>query len=248
MNDIASSGEIPGTVHMAARITAFDWQNISAELDNFGYAKLNSLLSSNECQAIVELYRGDDNFRKTINMSRHNFGRGEYKYFSYPLPDMVHQLRTEFYPYLATIAKLWNEQMGLKALFPQVHTEYLLQCHGAGQNRPTPLMLSYGDGDYNCLHQDLYGELVFPLQVAIQLSIPNEDFTGGEFIVTEQRPRMQSRAEVVPLAQGDCVIFPVRQRPVKGKRGYYRVNIRHGVSRISSGHRYTLGIIFHDAQ
>jgi len=180
-------------------------------------------------------------------MSRHGFGRGEYKYFAYPLPESVAILRSELYPPLAEIANRWNESMNVAAPYPSDHAGYLARCHKAGQNRPTPLLLQYGPGDYNCLHQDLYGDLVFPLQVTLLLSRPGEDFTGGEFVLTEQRPRMQSRAEVVPLVQGEAVIFPVHHRPVRGTRGTYRINMRHGVSRLRSGHRHTLGIIFHDA-
>ena len=194
------------------------------------------------------LYAADAPFRSRVVMARHGFGRGEYKYFAYPLPPAIAALRSALYPPLAPIANRWNEQMGIEVRFPSDHTEFLARCHKAGQLKPTPLLLQYGPGDYNCLHQDLYGEHVFPLQVAILLSEPGADFTGGEFVLTEQRPRMQSRAEVVPLRQGDGVLFPVHHRPVQGTRGVYRVTMRHGVSRLRSGRRHTLGIIFHDAK
>ena len=223
------------------------WPHIGAELDTHGCAILPALLSPAECAGLSDLYTSPAAFRSRIVMARHGFGSGEYQYFHYPLPETVAQLRTDLYPSLAGIANRWNEALGDEARFPSEHAEYLEQCHAAGQTKPTPLLLQYGAGDYNCLHQDVYGELVFPLQVACLLSAPGVDFTGGEFVLTEQRPRRQSRAEVVPLAQGDAVVFPVHHRPVTGGRGVYRVNMRHGVSRIRSGHRYTLGIIFHDA-
>jgi uncharacterized protein len=224
-----------------------DWARISTELDAQGSAVLESLISPEECGALAALYPNEERFRSRVVMARHGFGRGEYKYFSYPLPDPIGRLRTALYPPLAEIANRWNKAMGVGVRFPDAHAKFLKRCHAAGQRRPTPLLLQYGAGDYNCLHQDLYGEHVFPLQLTILLSRPGRDFTGGEFVMTEQRPRMQSRAQVVPLAQGDAVIFAVHHRPVQGTRGVYRVNLRHGVSRVRSGHRHTAGIIFHDA-
>jgi hypothetical protein len=224
-----------------------DWERISADLDQYGCAVVNGVISAKECHALASAYAGEEPFRSRVVMARHGFGRGEYKYFRYPLPDVVAGLRAEFYPRLAPIANCWNETMGIEQRFPPEHAKFLERCHRAGQTKPTPLLLQYGAGDYNCLHQDVYGDLVFPLQVAFLLSVPGEDFTGGEFVITEQRPRMQSRVEVVPLAQGDGVIFAVRHRPIHGARGPYRVNLRHGVSRLRSGTRHTLGIIFHDA-
>jgi hypothetical protein len=206
------------------------------------------LLTTQECEALAESYPQDKPFRSRVIMARHGFGRGEYKYFAYPLPDLIQALRTALYPHLAQIANRWNEAMGIAVRFPADHEEFLSRCHKAGQPKPTPLLLQYGPGDYNCLHQDLYGEHVFPLQATVLLSQPGEDFSGGEFVLTEQRPRMQSRAEVVPLHQGEAVIFPVHHRPVRGTRGIYRVNMRHGVSRIREGSRHTLGVIFHDAK
>ena len=231
-----------------ARLAALDWEQIAATLDAHGCAVLGRLLSAAECAVLVRTYGDDTRFRSRVVMANHGFGRGEYKYFAHPLPDIVVRLRTALYPELAGIANRWNEAMGIDARYPVVHAEYLDRCHRAGQTRPTPLLLQYGEGDYNCLHQDLYGEHVFPLQVTFLLSAPAQDFTGGEFVLTEQRPRMQSRAEVVYLRQGEGVIFPVHHRPVRGTRGIYRVNMRHGVSRVRSGHRHTLGIIFHDAR
>lgn len=230
------------------RVAGMDWPGIAAHLDGNGWAVLNGLLSSTECRSVADLYGESDIFRSHIIMARHGFGRGEYKYFSYPLPDIVAGLRTALYPQLAPIANRWNEVMGIDVRYPAEHTDFIKRCHKAGQTRPTPLLLQYGAGDYNCLHQDLYGEHVFPLQVAILLSQPEQDFTGGEFVLTEQRPRMQSRAAVVPLKQGDAVVFAVHQRPVQGTRGTYRVNLRHGVSQLRAGRRHTVGIIFHDAK
>lgn len=232
---------------VAARVAALDWPRIEADLDAAGHAAIGSLLTPAECEAVAALYDEPGRFRSRVVMARHGFGRGEYQYFAYPLPDMVQRLREALYPRLAPIANCWHAAMNIATRFPEAHGDYLARCHAAGQARPTPLMLRYGAGDYNCLHQDLYGEHVFPLQVAILLSAPGRDFDGGEFVLTEQRPRMQSRADVVPLAQGDAVIFAVHHRPVEGTRGTYRVNLRHGVSRVRLGRRHTLGIIFHDA-
>ena len=229
-------------------LEAIDWPRASAELDDHGCATIGRLLTPQRCRAIGTMYASDPPFRSRVVMAQHGFGRGEYKYFAYPLPPLVEALRTALYPPLAMIANRWNEEMRIDVRYPAQHAEFLKRCHEAGQTRPTPLLLQYGAGDYNCLHQDLYGEHVLPLQVAILLSEPGVDFSGGELVLTEQRPRMQSRAEVVPLRQGDAVIFPVRERPVHGTRGVYRVNMRHGVSRLRSGQRHTLGIIFHDAK
>lgn len=223
------------------------WPSVEADMDRQGWATLPQLLSPTQCGLHQTLYADEALFRSRIIMARHSFGRGEYQYYRYPLPDPVQSLRASLYRGLLPIGNRWNEAMGVDVRYPENHEQFLERCHQAGQPRPTPLMLKYGPGDYNCLHQDVYGEHVFPLQVAILLSEPAIDFTGGEFVLTEQRPRMQSRASVVPLKQGDAVIFPVRNRPVEGVRGAYRVNLRHGVSEIRSGARYTLGIIFHDA-
>jgi uncharacterized protein len=230
------------------KIEKIDWDGVSQDLDEQGSAIIDQLLSADECRAIASLYPEDDAFRSKVVMGRHGFGRGEYKYFSYPLPDLIASLRTAVYPRLVPIANRWNTAMGIDVRYPEKHADFIERCHQAGQVRPTPLLLQYGAGDYNCLHQDLYGDHVFPLQLAILLSEPGKDFTGGEFVMTEQRPRMQSRPMVVPLRQGDGVVFAVHNRPVQGTRGFYRVNLRHGVSRIRSGHRHTVGIIFHDAQ
>ena len=229
------------------RLHVRDWDNVAEALDVHGYAMLEALLSPQECTALASQYGDDGRFRSRVVMGRHGFGRGEYRYFSYPLPDLVAELRTAAYRQLAPIANRWNASMGMAVGYPATHVEFIERCHAAGQQRPTPLLLQYGPGDYNCLHQDLYGEHVFPLQMAILLSEPGRDFSGGEFVLTEQRPRMQSRAEVVPLRQGDAVVFAVHQRPVQGTRGSYRASLRHGVSRLRHGHRHTLGIIFHDA-
>jgi uncharacterized protein len=235
------------TEDIEARTGAIDWDRVGRDLDESGNAVLPALLSAHECDALAALYHTDEPFRTRIVMARHGFGRGEYKYFDYPLPEPVASLRTALYPYLSPVANRWNEAMGLDVSYPTTHDEFLARCHAAGQRRPTPLLLRYEAGDYNCLHQDVYGEHVFPLQVATLLSEPGRDFTGGEFVMTEQRPRMQSRAEVVPLRKGDAVVFTVRSRPVRGSRGVYRVNLRHGVSRVRSGLRQVVGIIFHDA-
>jgi len=233
---------------IAARVEAIDWAHAESELDAQGCAVLKGLLSPNECRMLASLYPDDAHFRSRIVMGRHGFGRGEYKYFSYPLPDLIAELRPKLYARLAGVANRWNEAMGIEIRYPARHDAFLKRCHDAGQTRPTPLLLQYEAGDYNCLHQDLYGEHVFPLQVAILLSQPGLDFAGGEFVLTEQRPRMQSRAEVVSLVQGDAVAFAVHHRPVQGTRGTYRVNLRHGVSRLRSGQRHTVGVIFHDAK
>jgi hypothetical protein len=233
---------------IAERVEALDWSAIAGELDTHGCAVLGPLLTLDECEQLAALYPDDAPFRSRVIMSRHGFGRGEYKYFAYPLPEIIAGLRTALYPPLAEVANRWNEAMGIKIRYPADHGAYLDRCDKAGQSKPTPLLLQYGPGDYNCLHQDLYGEHVFPLQATVLLSRPGDDFSGGEFVLTEQRPRMQSRAEVVPLRQGEVVIFPVHHRPVQGTRGTYRVNMRHGVSRIREGRRHTLGVIFHDAK
>ena len=240
--------EIAAPQGLAERIQAIDWDRMAQELDAQGNAVIGRLLSADECQALAGLYRTDEIFRSRVVMGRHGFGRGEYKYFSYPLPDLIAVLRTAVYPQLVPIANRWNDAMGIDIRYPKKHSDFIERCHEAGQIRPTPLLLQYEADDYNCLHQDLYGEHVFPLQLAILLSDPDKDFTGGEFVMTEQRPRMQSRPIVVPLRQGDGVVFAVHQRPVRGARGVYRVNLRHGVSRVRSGHRHTVGIIFHDAK
>ena len=229
------------------RVDAVDWASGSTHLDAYGWTMLRELLTAAECESIAVLYEDDRRFRSHVVMARHGFGRGEYKYFAYPLPDVIADLRRAIYPNLAPIANRWNESMGIDVRYPNAHADFIARCHKAGQTRPTPLLLQYAAGDYNALHQDLYGEHVFPLQLTILLSEPEQDFTGGEFVLTEQRPRMQSRAEVVPLCRGDAVVFAVHHRPVQGTRGTYRVNLRHGVSRLRSGHRHTVGVIFHDA-
>jgi uncharacterized protein len=231
-----------------ARVAKYDWQKLSDELSGYGCAVIEKLLSPEECQRIAGLYPQEEHFRSHIHMARHGFGKGEYRYFKYPLPDLLGGLRTALYPRLANGANEWNGRMGIDQRYPAEHAAFLKQCHDEGQTRPTPLLLQYVPGDFNCLHQDLYGDLAFPIQVAILLSEPDRDFSGGEFVLTEQRPRMQSRVEVVPLRQGDAVAFAVHNRPVKGTKGNYRVNLRHGVSRVRSGMRHTVGIIFHDAK
>jgi hypothetical protein len=230
------------------RVSVFDWERIGTDLAVRGNAVAEGMLTAQQCRALAALYDQDDPFRSRVIMSRHGFGRGEYKYFTYPLPSVVAELRSALYPRLAPIANEWNEKLRIDVRFPKTHASFLERCHEAGQTRPTPLLLQYGADDYNCLHQDIYGEHVFPLQITVLLSAPEEDFTGGEFVMTEQRPRMQTRPEVVPLKQGDGVIFAVHHRPVQGTRGIYRVNLRHGVSRVRGGHRHTLGVIFHDAK
>jgi uncharacterized protein len=245
-----TKSELTGSIsadEAVSRINALDWQQMGRNLDEQGSALLQGVLSARECESLAALYPRESIFRSRVVMARHGFGRGEYKYFSYPLPNMIQGLRTALYPQLAPVANRWNTAMGIEVRYPEDHQEFVRRCHDAGQVRPTPLLLQYGEGDFNCLHQDLYGEHVFPIQVAILLSEPQRDFTGGEFVLTEQRPRMQSRPEVVPLRQGDAVAFAVHHRPVQGTRGTYRVNLRHGVSRLRSGQRHTVGIIFHDA-
>ena len=233
---------------VAARVRSIDGATLEGDLDAQGWSVVRDLLTAAECDELASLYTQDAGFRSRVVMARHGFGKGEYRYFSYPLPPLVQGLRTALYPRLAPLANRWHERMGMSVRFPAEHAEFIARCAASGQARPTPLLLQYGAGDYNCLHQDLYGELAFPLQVAILLTEPGVAFTGGEFVLTEQRPRMQSRVEVVPLGRGDGVIFPVHHRPVQGTRGVYRVNLRHGVSRVRTGHRATLGIIFHDAR
>jgi hypothetical protein len=235
-------------VPLAERVAGYDWDAIGAELNAYGCAVLPNLLTTTECRGIAALYPAEKHFRSHIHMARHGFGKGEYRYFKYPLPAPIGELRTALYGRIVPFANAWNERMKVAVRYPAQHGEYLKACHAAGQVRPTPLLLQYAAGDYNCLHQDLYGELAFPLQVAILLSAPGRNFTGGEFVLTERRPRMQSRVEVVPLSQGDGVLFAVHDRPVQGTKGVYRVDLRHGVSRVRTGERHTLGIIFHDAK
>jgi uncharacterized protein len=243
----AAVSSIASTQTISERVGALDWRRIEEDLDLYGCAVVPQLMTSMECDALAALYSRNDIYRSRVVMERHGFGRGEYKYFGYPLPDKVSELREAIYPHLVPVANRWNEVMRIDVRYPAQHAEFIQRCHDAGQVRPTPLILQYGPGDYNCLHQDLYGEHVFPMQTVILLSEPGRDFAGGEFVITEQRPRMQSRVEVVPLAKGDAVVFAVNSRPVQGTRGPYRVNLRHGVSRLRSGHRHTLGVIFHDA-
>jgi hypothetical protein len=231
----------------ARHTETLDWNSIGKSLDDRGCAVLPQILSPEECRSLAGLYPNDNLFRSRVVMGRHGFGKGEYKYFTYPLPEMIQELRTSLYSGLVPIANRWNAAMNIAIQYPGNHVDFIQRCHDAGQLRPTPLLLQYGEGDYNCLHQDLYGEHVFPIQVAFLLSQPETDFRGGEFVLTEQRPRMQSRPDVVPLRQGDAVAFAVHHRPVQGTRGVYRVNLRHGVSRIRAGQRHTVGIIFHDA-
>jgi uncharacterized protein len=236
------------TVPISYRIDRLDWDQTHRHLDEYGWATIGPLLNDAECRTVAELYDDGAHFRSHVIMARHGFGRGEYKYFRYPLPALVAQMRASLYPLLAPVANRWSSLMGMKPGFPLDHSSFLDQCHRAGQNRPTPLLLRYGAGDFNALHQDVYGEYLFPLQVAFLLSTPGVDFEGGEFVLVEQRPRMQSRATVVPLQQGHGVIFAVRNRPVSGTRGTYRVSLRHGVSAVRFGRRHTLGVIFHDAR
>ena len=239
---------VPGTTALEQHLQACDWTAVSGELDAQGHARLPCLLPPATCRELAALYADDAAFRSRVTMERHGFGRGEYRYFAYPLPALVETLRRVAWLHLAPLANRWNETLGLATRYPASHADYLAQCHAAGQRRPTPLLLQYGAGDYNCLHQDIYGEHVFPLQLAVLLSVPGEDFDGGEFVLTEQRPRMQSRVRVVPLQQGDAVVFAVNQRPVRGQRGNRRVRMRHGVSTVRAGRRHVLGMIFHDAE
>ncbi len=238
---------LPAAPGIGARIAAIDWGHAEEQLDQRGCAVLPGLVTPVECAALIALYGDEAPFRSRVVMARHGFGRGEYKYLAYPLPQLVEQLRATAYPHLVPIANRWNAAMSIEARFPDSHAELLARCHAAGQARPTPLLLRYEAGDFNCLHQDLYGDHVFPLQLGVLLSEPGDGFTGGEFVLTEQRPRMQSRVDVVPLCRGDAVVFAVRHRPVQGTKGVYRVTMRHGVSRLRWGHRHALGVIFHDA-
>ncbi|HEV8430238.1 MAG TPA: 2OG-Fe(II) oxygenase [Pyrinomonadaceae bacterium] len=236
------------TYHSRMTLETIPWEQVYQDLDAEGNAIIKGILSPDECDEIAALYQEEKIFRSHIVMERHGFGRGEYRYFRYPLPALIRSMRTSLYPHLVPIANGWNEAMGIDMRYPTIHADYIQRCHQAGQDKPTPLVLKYGPDDYNCLHQDLYGEHIFPLQIAVLLSEPGRDFTGGEFVMTEQRPRMQSRPMVVPLRKGDGVVFAVHHRPVQGKKSVYRVNLRHGVSRLRSGSRLTLGIIFHDAK
>ncbi len=245
---IVSAQRAPASAGIAARLAAYDWERVGAELDDGGYAVIERALTTGECGGLTRLYEHDALFRSRVTMAHHGFGSGEYKYFAYPLPEPIADLRSELYARLAPVANRWAEQLGLDVRYPAAHEAFVERCHHDGQTRPTPLLLSYGSGDYNCLHQDLYGEHAFPLQAVFLLSAPGADFTGGEFVLTEQRPRMQSKVEVVPLQQGDAAIFAVNQRPRRGSHGYHRVTMRHGASRIRSGRRYTAGVIFHDAK
>jgi hypothetical protein len=235
------------TVPMAARLDEMNWVKVHADLDAQGWTIAPNLLTDAEAEAMAALYHRSQGFRSHVVMARHGFGRGEYKYFSYPLPPLIQALRTAAYPHLAPIANRWCERLGQATRFPPEHAAFLERCHAAGQIRPTPLLLEYGPEDYNCLHRDLYGEHVFPLQLAILLDQPGEDFEGGEFVMTEQRPRLQTRPMVLPLRKGDAAIFAVNSRPMKGVRGDYQVKLNHGVSKLHSGKRHTLGVIFHDA-
>jgi hypothetical protein len=244
----AARNEAVEGIAIERRVNGYDWLSIAEHLDAHGWATLPGLLTPRETADIAALYDVESSFRSHVVMARHGFGRGEYKYFKYPLPDTIAKLRTSLYPRLVSIANRWNDAMGIDVRYPDAHADFLARCHEAGQTRPTPLLLQYGEGDFNALHQDVYGEHLFPLQAMVLLSEPGNDFTGGEFVLTEQRPRMQSRVEVVPLRRGDGAVWAVRNRPVVGKRGSYRVNMRHGVSRLRSGHRHTLGVIFHDAK
>ena len=248
MNALTKTVAGPSSKSAEQRVARYDWPALTGELDTFGCAVLKRLMTPEECARIAALYQHEEHFRSHIHMARHGFGKGEYRYFKYPLPELLGGLRTALYPRLADVANQWNERMNGAQRYPATHAEFLDECHKAGQTRPTPLLLQYVPGDFNCLHRDLYGDLAFPIQVAILLSDPGRDFTGGELVLTEQRPRQQSRVRVVPLLQGDAVAFAVRHRPVRGSRGFYRANVRHGVSELRSGERTTLGLIFHDAR
>jgi hypothetical protein len=233
---------------LARRIADLDWGRIAAALDADGYARIPGLLEPAECGALAALYPRDELFRKLVSLEQHRFGRGEYKYFRRPLPPLVAHLRRQLYPPLARLANRWQQALSLEERFPATHAAFLRRCRAQGQSRPTPLLLHYEQDDYNCLHQDLYGAVAFPLQLTCLLSRRDADFRGGEFLLLEQRPRMQSRGEAVALEQGEAILFPTRERPVRGARGCYRAQLRHGVSRVLSGRRTTLGIIFHDAK
>jgi hypothetical protein len=249
MNALPKAGPMSSAARPAeTRVSQYNWETLSEDLNEYGCAVLEKLLSPDECRQMAGLYSEEGYFRSHVHMARHGFGKGEYRYFKYPLPDALGGLRTALYSNLARVANDWNARMGVDRRYPERHVEFLKQCHDVGQTRPTPLLLQYVPGEFNCLHQDLYGDLAFPLQVAILLSEPGRDFEGGEFVLTEQRPRMQSRAEVVPLRQGDAVAFAVHNWPVQGTKRSYRVNLRHGVSRLRAGRRHTVGIIFHDAK
>jgi len=243
---VGAIGSVPPN-ELVGRVAAIEWPEVEADLDAQGAAVIKGLLAPVDCHELSSLYQRDDIFRARVVMARHGFGRGEYRYFDYPLPPLIGVLRESLYAHLAPVANRWYDAMGMTARFPDRHSDFIDRCHAAGQEKPTPLLLQYGAGDYNCLHQDLYGEHVFPLQVAVLLEEPGRDFRGGEFVLVEQRPRMQTRAQVVDLRQGDAVVFAAHHRPVRGTRGFYRVNMRHGVSEMRAGHRHTLGIIFHDA-
>ena len=243
---VGAIGSVPPN-ELVGRVAAIEWPEVEADLDAQGAAVIKGLLAPVDCHELSSLYQRDDIFRARVVMARHGFGRGEYRYFDYPLPPLIGVLRESLYAHLAPVANRWYDAMGMTARFPDRHSDFIDRCHAAGQEKPTPLLLQYGAGDYNCLHQDLYGEHVFPLQVAVLLEEPGRDFRGGEFVLVEQRPRLQTRAQVVDLRQGDAVVFAVHHRPVRGTRGFYRVNVRHGVSEMRAGHRHTLGIIFHDA-
>jgi uncharacterized protein len=246
--NVATKIAAAGTKFRQERVARYDWDAVGADLNGFGCAVLKDLLTPDECRSLASLYPQEQHFRSHVHMARHGFGKGEYRYFKYPLPAIIAELRAALYARIVPVANAWNERMNIANRYPKAHADYLEKCHAAGQVRPTPLLLQYGPGDFNCLHQDLYGDLAFPLQATILLSAPNRDFTGGEFVLTERRPRMQSRVDVVALEQGDAVIFAVHNRPVAGTKSVYRVDLRHGVSRVRSGERHTLGVIFHDAK